>query len=103
MFVIQILFQCEVQTDPDETVSDNNDTTMEDNSYFSLVYVPETSIVIDRPYRTDIQHPNYHLELPTEVQHPNYHLELPAEVQHPNHHLELQAELQQQQLPINQA
>ncbi|KAG5877923.1 hypothetical protein JTB14_012001 [Gonioctena quinquepunctata] len=42
--------ECEFQNDPDETESDNND--MEDNSHVSLDAVPETPIVIDRPYRT---------------------------------------------------
>ncbi|KAG5896537.1 hypothetical protein JTB14_030742 [Gonioctena quinquepunctata] len=42
--------ECEFQNDPDETESDNND--MEDNSHVSLDDVPETPIVIDRPYRT---------------------------------------------------
>ncbi|KAG5863731.1 hypothetical protein JTB14_013621 [Gonioctena quinquepunctata] len=41
---------CSSQNDPDETESDNND--MEDNSHVSLDDVPETPIVIDRPYRT---------------------------------------------------
>ncbi|KAG5868434.1 hypothetical protein JTB14_029050 [Gonioctena quinquepunctata] len=42
--------ECEFQNDPDETESDNDD--MEDNSHVSLDDVPETPIVIDRPYRT---------------------------------------------------